>query len=274
MTAHPALLEVCVDTVAGLHAAVDGGADRVALYAALSVGGLTPSPGMMRRAKAVVSGTNCTVRAMIRPRAGDFTYGRDDIDVMLLDMDAVAQIGLDGVIFGANLASGDLDLATLDLLIQKARDLRLDAALHRSFDLSPAPLASLEQAIDLGFTTVLTSGGAARVPLDLTVLRNLVQGATRPDGTTALEILAAGGVTPANLDALLACGIRGVHASCSAPVSVVSQRTADLGYLPAGLRDTDPALVAQTRTALDAHTASLLSAASLLRDESSPHVVC
>ena len=81
------LLEVCVDSLAGLAAAVRGGADRIEICAALGVGGLTPSAGMMQAA------ANCglPVYAMIRPRAGDFVFSdpemraiRTDIDLALL----------------------------------------------------------------------------------------------------------------------------------------------------------------------------------------------
>ncbi|MEK1947945.1 MAG: copper homeostasis protein CutC, partial [Ensifer adhaerens] len=40
-------LEVCVDDADGLAAAIEGGADRIELCAALSVGGLTPTAGLM-----------------------------------------------------------------------------------------------------------------------------------------------------------------------------------------------------------------------------------
>ncbi|WP_304466308.1 copper homeostasis protein CutC, partial [Caulobacter sp. HMWF009] len=43
----PVLLEVCVDSPAGLAAAIAGGADRVELCSALALQGLTPAPGLM-----------------------------------------------------------------------------------------------------------------------------------------------------------------------------------------------------------------------------------
>ena len=58
------VLEVCVDSLAGLAAAIRGGADRIELCAALGVGGLTPSAGMMQAA----SVAPVPVYAMIRPR--------------------------------------------------------------------------------------------------------------------------------------------------------------------------------------------------------------
>ena len=65
-------LEVCVDDALGLAEAVAGGADRVELCAALSVGGLTPTAGLM--AQAAASGLPCY--PMIRPRPGSFVFDR------------------------------------------------------------------------------------------------------------------------------------------------------------------------------------------------------
>jgi copper homeostasis protein len=61
----PVTLEVCVDNVHGLAAALDGGADRIELCSALEIGGLTPGAGLLRAAAAAP----VPVVAMIRPRA-------------------------------------------------------------------------------------------------------------------------------------------------------------------------------------------------------------
>jgi copper homeostasis protein len=73
------LLEVCVETPAGLAAAVAGGADRIELCAALALGGLTPSPGMMSAA----------VAARVPVLGAALPDGRLDIEV-LREMVAVA----------------------------------------------------------------------------------------------------------------------------------------------------------------------------------------
>ena len=92
-------LEVCVDTSAGLAAAVAGGADRIELCAGLEVGGLTPTAGMMQAA----AGCGVPVYAMIRPRAGGFTYSAAEIAIMQTDIAQARAAGLAGVVFGANL---------------------------------------------------------------------------------------------------------------------------------------------------------------------------
>jgi copper homeostasis protein len=64
------MLEICVDDIAGLREALTGGAARIELCSALSLGGLTPSAALIAAAvRAPVP-----VHVLVRPRAGDFLY--------------------------------------------------------------------------------------------------------------------------------------------------------------------------------------------------------
>ena len=65
------VLEVCVDSTASALAAKRGGASRLELCADLVVGGTTPSLALVRQVKAE---TGLPVRALLRPRFGDFCY--------------------------------------------------------------------------------------------------------------------------------------------------------------------------------------------------------
>ena len=78
------LLEICVDDAAGLAAARAGGADRVELCAALALGGLTPSAGLM----ALAARSGLPVMAMIRPRAGDFVWTPEERAAMRTEIAA------------------------------------------------------------------------------------------------------------------------------------------------------------------------------------------
>lgn len=204
------LFEVVTDNAAGIRAAVAGGADRIELVSALAVGGTTPSPGLIRLA----ARCGLPVRAMIRPRPGDFCYDGDELDIMRHDIEAVRSAGLAGVVFGANLPSGELDLEALGRLYAHASALGLETALHRSFDLAPDPLESLDAAISLGIATVLTSGGAATARDGVEGLRRLTDYAGG-----RIEILAGVGVTPANVADIVTLGsVSSVHASCATAI--------------------------------------------------------
>jgi copper homeostasis protein len=197
-------LEICVDSPAGLAAAAAGGADRIELCSALELGGLTPSRGLMRAAAAA----RCPAYAMIRPRAGDFCYGRADLASMLDDIDAAREAGLQGVVLGASRTDGRLDSALLDILLERASG--MGATLHRAFDLVPDPPAALETAIGLGFQRILTSGAAATALSGARALAQLVALAGR-----RIAIMAGGGVNADTLPAMLAAShVREVHASC------------------------------------------------------------
>ncbi len=239
-------LEIVVDTAAGVRAAAAGGADRIELCSGLAIGGVTPSPGLMRLAAA----TGCPARAMIRPRGGDFTYSADELEVMRRDIDTARTEGMRGVVFGANTQTGELDAAALGMLCDYARAQGLDAALHRSFDLAPDPLAALDLAIDLGVATVLTSGGRRTARDGVEVLKQLVD---RARGR--IEILAGIGITPDTAAEIVQMsGVRSVHASCTESAQSVTGNSDQawlFNHLRAGQKDTSGANVAAMREALN-----------------------
>lgn len=235
------LLEVVVDTAAGLRAAADNGADRIELCAALAEGGLTPSVGLMKLA----AETGCPTRAMIRPRAGDFTYTADELHIMHHDIVAAAACGLEGVVLGGNQTSGVLDEAALKGMVMHAKAHGLTVTLHRGFDLAPDPREALETAISLGIDTILTSGGGKTAAEGVEGLAALVKQAAG-----RIEILAGKGVTAENVGAILTSGVTSVHASCGAPLPTHDNRAFALGYVSAGMRDTDGRAVAHLKSIL------------------------
>jgi copper homeostasis protein len=233
------ILEVCVDTPAGLAAALAGGADRIELCSALALQGLTPAPGLM----AIAAEAAIPIYPMIRPRNGDFVYDAGDLGAILRDIDAARDAGLAGVVIGANLPTGELDADVLSMLVAHAEG--LGVTLHRAFDLTPDPFAALETAIDLGFERILTSGRALSAMAGAETIAALVKQA---DGRIA--ILAGGGVNPSNVAQLVArTGVREVHGSCGGPMTYGlgqghEDRAYKLGFVQDGPRDTDEAVVA------------------------------
>lgn len=237
MTADRILLEVCVDTPAGLAAAIAGGADRIELCAALALQGLTPAPGLM----ALAASAPIPIYPMIRPRNGDFCYDAGDLDAMRRDIDAVRAYGLAGVVIGANRPDGELDLVVLEKLVEHSKGLGM--SLHRSFDLVPDKSATLEVAIDLGFERVLTSGGALTAQAGAEQIATLVEQAAGRIG-----ILAGAGVQPGNVaDLVKRTGVREVHGSFSGPIpgAAPGSKLGEMGFVPPELRDTDQAAVAE-----------------------------
>lgn len=232
------LLETCVDTPHGLHAAIAGGADRIELCSALALGGLTPSAGLI----AAAHQSPVPVIAMIRPRAGGFVWAPSEISAMRHEIAAVRQAGLAGVVLGASRPDGTLDTETLATLIAEAEG--METTLHRCFDLTPDPFDALEQAVALGFTRILTSGQARTAPEGIDLVTRL-----HAKAAGRITILAGGGITPQNARLFTAAGLREIHASCS----VETQETAAIaafGFGPATRRDTSADQVRALKDAL------------------------
>ena len=150
------ILEVCVDSLASARAAAEGGAGRLELCSALAVGGLSPYPELLRQIKQVC---RLPVRCLMRPRAGDFLYTREEIDLLCDQMETLQKAGADGFVVGALTPEGTLDLQAMERLLAACGG--LPVTLHRCIDVARDLEEVYSAAAQLGIDTVLTSGGAA-----------------------------------------------------------------------------------------------------------------
>lgn len=198
------LAEICIDSVAGVRAALEVGAARVELCSALIEGGLTPSLGMVRQAVAAAGG-KLRVHVIIRPRGGDFLYDADEVAAMLDDIDAAKAAGAQGVVIGVLDAEGTVDAGSTAAFIARARP--LSVTFHRAFDVARDPLAALDTLIDLGVDRLLTSGQEPSVLEGAPLIRRLIERAAG-----RLVVMPGGDVTGRNLRRILAeTGAAEVH---------------------------------------------------------------
>lgn len=236
-----ALLEIAVDSVTGLDNALRGGAERIELCAALDIGGLTPTWGLM----ALAAKAPVPVYAMIRPRAGNFVFDEVEEAVMTADIMAAREVGLAGVVIGASNPDGTLDAEMLSRLIGHAKG--LGVTLHRAFDLVPDRGAALETAFELGIERILTSGGAPKAMEGLDVLRQTVERAG-----DRLIVMPGSGIRAGNvLEVLAKTGAREVHASGREPLrEQPDARCLSFGFQTADALETDEAAVRKMRDVL------------------------
>ena len=206
------VLEVCVDSTASALAAKRGGASRLELCADLIVGGTTPSLALVRQVKAE---TGLPVRALLRPRFGDFCYDSYELAQMEQLAAELVEAGADGIVTGVLTPEGQLDAEAMRPIYAAARRAAEKAGrpvactLHRAFDVSADPFAALETVRSMGLCTILTSGQAASAPEGAELLGRLVERAG-----DSVEILVGAGVTAQNIPALAAqTGAHAFHLS-------------------------------------------------------------
>lgn len=181
-----------------------GGADRIELCAAMVLGGLTPSLGTMREARA---STRLPIVCMLRPRAGGFAYSSRELEAMRHDAAAALSHGLDGIVFGVLRPSGEIDVDRCADLVRMARAAGRETVFHRAFDVVPDPFQALETLIGLGVTRILTSGRQATALAGAGLIRELV---ARAAGR--IQILPGGSIRDTTVAELLrATGVRAVH---------------------------------------------------------------
>jgi len=117
------------------------------------------------------------------------------------------QHGADGIVFGILTDDGAVDVDRCRRMLRQMEN--HTAIFHRAFDVTPDPMAALEQLIDLGFRRVMTSGQEQTAYNGVKLITALICHAAG-----RIEILPAGGINRFTVaDVLARTGCNQVHAS-------------------------------------------------------------
>jgi copper homeostasis protein len=147
------IIEIATTDFTTTKSAVEGGADRIELCAALSEGGITPSYGLITQCRKAF---DVALFPIIRPRAGDFLFTDEEFELMMKDALLCKQQGCEGVVIGLLKRDGSIDIPRTSRLIEAVYP--LEVTFHRAFDRCKDPFEALEQLILIGCQRILTSG--------------------------------------------------------------------------------------------------------------------
>jgi len=166
------IIEIATTDFITTKAAVEGGADRIELCAALVEGGITPSYGTIMQCR---ESFDIDLFPIIRPRGGDFLYTQEEFQIMIKEVLLCKKIGCDGIVTGLLKDDGRIDKERTETLINMAYP--MEVTFHRAFDRCRDPFEALEQLIDIGCQRILTSGQQPTVTEGFNTIAKLVQAA-------------------------------------------------------------------------------------------------
>jgi copper homeostasis protein len=201
-------LEICANSYQSAINAQEAGAHRIELCQELSVGGLTPSYGLLKQ---VVDALSIPVFVLIRPRTGNFTYSEAEFDIMKQDIQICKNLGCAGIVSGVLNNDNSIDIERTKELIELSKPLAL--TFHRAFDCVENPIESLEQLIVLGVGSVLTSGQEMAAEKGVELLKQL-----NKQARGRITILAGGGISAKNAKMFKEAGLDEIHASASSKI--------------------------------------------------------
>jgi copper homeostasis protein len=198
------LVEVCANSLQSALNAQEAGADRIELCSELAVGGITPSYGLL---KAVRDKIKIPVNVLIRPRSGDFTFSRDEFDIMKTNIELCRELGFNGIVSGVLHPDCSLDVDRTRELITASGDLAF--TFHRAFDWVKNPALALEQLADLGVATVLSSGQRTSAVLGMELLAKLQM------HTQNVVVMPGSGINQNNASKFKQKGFKALHLSAA-----------------------------------------------------------
>lgn len=236
-------LEICAHSFRSAQAAQQSGAHRIELCSELSLGGITPSHGLIEM---VCTRLDIPVHVLIRPRSGDFTYTSEEMEVMLNDIAFAKAQGAAGIVSGVLDNHFQIDKRQTARLIRASNG--LEFTFHRAFDWTPDPLESVQTLLDLGVDRLLSSGQQPTAQQGLQCLKQCLELARG-----RMRIMPGGGIRPAMIADFISAGFTAIHASASRsfPGAKHPLPMHDLTHISDGFqKESDPKVIRQFLDAL------------------------
>jgi copper homeostasis protein len=208
------IIEICANSFESAQAAQLAGANRIELCTELSVGGLTPSHGLIEK---VISELNIPTHVLIRPRSGNFTYSNEEFDVMLRDIAFCKKLGCAGIVSGFLTSENKIDTEKTKQLIDASQG--MEFTFHRAFDWVENPLEELQKLIDLKVNRLLSSGQKPTAIEGISLLKEL-----QKSSKGQLEIMPGGGINLENAMKFQEANFKSIHFSATIKRQILNQK--------------------------------------------------
>lgn len=183
-------LEIACFNLTSAVIAQENGADRVELCASIDVGGTTPDFEITKKVRELI---DIDLNVMIRPRGGNFVYSEVEFEQMKLEIIEFKKLNVNGFVFGILNEDNSINTIQNTELLNLAKP--FPCTFHRAFDEVSNVFQSLEEIIECGFQTILTSGQMPNVVEGVNRLAELVSKANN-----RITIMPGGGLRATNLD--------------------------------------------------------------------------
>lgn len=166
------------------------GADRVELCTEMEVGGTTPNFEITKQVRNLIT---IDLNVMIRSRGGNFVYSDAEFQHMKNEILQYKEIGINGFVFGILNENNSVNTIQNKELVELAKP--IPCTFHRAFDEVSDAFQSLEDIIECGFQTILTSGQQPNVMEGTNRLAELVSKANN-----RIAIMPGGGLRSTNIE--------------------------------------------------------------------------
>ncbi|WP_438966462.1 copper homeostasis protein CutC [Flavobacterium sp.] len=183
-------LEIACFNLESALIAQENGADRVELCVEMNLGGITPSLQLIKEARKKLS---IDLYVMIRPRGGNFVYSEEEFKIMKNQISEIKKLNVNGFVFGILNSDNTINLVKNIELVELANP--FPCTFHKAFDEVVNPFEALEELIECGFQTILTSGNAPNVNKGINQLERLVEKAI-----DKINIMPGGSLRSSNLN--------------------------------------------------------------------------